>query len=252
VVFVTTRRSFNEIHHLAKFIQAAIPEIAVVVQNVNSSAGNVILGRSDFFETKEHELVDKVGSVKFLISPRSFFQINNGAAAYLYSKVLDWSSLSGNETVVDVYCGVGGISLFLSRGAKEVVGFESIRDAVLDAEKNARINGVRNCRFEAGDAEELLGELAENGSKADVVVLNPPRKGCSKKVLENVVHLSPGRVIYVSCSPQTLARDLDLLAGLGYHTAAIQPVDMFPQTPHVENVALLERKSERHKVRQPS
>lgn len=242
VVFVTAHRSFNEIHHLAKYLQSRVPEVSVVAQNVNSSAGNVILGQHDYFVTKEQTLSDTVGNIRFHISPRSFFQINSGGARSIYEKVLDWSALTGRETVVDVYCGVGGISLYLARGAKEVIGYESVDDAVADAEKNARLNGIGNCRFEAGDAAELLHGLREEGGKADFVVLNPPRKGCEERVLKNAVALGPRKIIYVSCSPETLARDLDILAGFGYETHEIQPVDMFPQTPHVENVALLSRK----------
>ncbi len=241
VVFVTAQRSFNEIHHLAKYLRTQVPEVAVVVQNVNSSTGNVILGQHDYFVTKEQALSDTIGNVRFMISPRSFFQINNSGARSIYEKVLEWSALSGNETAVDVYCGVGGISLYLAGRAKEVIGYETVGEAVTDAEKNARLNGIRNCRFEAGDAAELLGELHEEGEKPDLVVLNPPRKGCEEKVLKNVAALGPKKVIYVSCSPETLSRDLDILAGLGYKTLEVQPVDMFPQTSHVENVALLVR-----------
>ena len=243
VVFVTARRSFNEIHHLAKYLQARVPEVVVVAQNVNSSTGNVILGQQDHFVTKEQVLPDAIGNIRFMISPRSFFQINNSGARSIYEKVLQWSALSGTETVVDVYCGVGGISLFLAGGAKEVIGYETVGEAVADAEKNARLNGIRNCRFEAGDAAELLGGLHEEGEKPDLVILNPPRKGCEEKVLKSVAALGPKKVIYVSCSPETLARDLDILAGYGYKTLEIQPVDMFPQTPHIENVALLAKMS---------
>jgi len=243
VIFVTALRSFNEIHHLAKYVQAQVPEVSVVAQNVNSSAGNVILGQQNHFVTREHAVTDSIGNIRFLISPNSFFQINSSGARAVYGKVLEWSALSGSETILDVYCGVGGISLYLAGKAKEVIGFETVGDAVADAEKNARLNGIRNCRFEAGDAAELLDELREEGRRTEVIVLNPPRKGCDEKVLRNVAALKPEKVIYVSCSPQTLSRDLDILAGLGFCTHEIQPVDMFPQTPHVENVALLTRKA---------
>lgn len=238
-VFVTSERSFNEIHHLAKHLQSAVPEVTVVVQNVNATTGNVILGDKDYFVTRQQALTDSIGEVRFTISPRSFFQVNNEGARSIYDQVRQWSGLTGNETVVDVYCGVGGISLFLAGAAKEVIGLESVEAAVADGERNARLNGVTNCRFEAGDAAELLEELREDGSAVDLLVLNPPRKGCDERVLRSVAALGPARVVYVSCSPQTLARDLDILAGLGYRTERIQPVDMFPQTPHVEDVALL-------------
>ncbi len=241
VVFVTNVRSFNEVHHLAKHLQKAVPEVAVVAQNINSSAGNVILGDQDHFVSKVQNLTDSIGPVKFTISPRSFFQVNNDGARTIYEQVRTWSGLTGTETVVDLYCGVGGISLSLADLAREVIGFEVVDSAVKDAERNARLNGIRNCRFEAGDAGHLLKELREEGQQVDLVVLNPPRKGCDAPVLADVAALKPKRIIYVSCSPATLARDLDLLAAAGYRTRRIQPVDMFPQTHHVENVALLEQ-----------
>jgi 23S rRNA (uracil1939-C5)-methyltransferase len=244
VVFVTAQRSFNEVHHLGKFLQATVPEVEVLVQNVNSSTGNVILGDKDHFLTRERFLQERLGDVRFAISPRSFFQVNSGGARIIYDKVREWARLTGRERVLDLYCGIGGISLFLAREAKEVVGFEVVEAAVTDAERNARLNGIANCRFEAGDAAELLEELHEAGERFDLVVLNPPRKGCDEQVLKDVSALGPGKIIYVSCSPQTLARDLAILARLGYRTVEVQPVDMFPQTPHVENVALLARKTE--------
>lgn len=241
VVFVTAQRSFNEIHHLGKFLQAAVPEAVVLVQNVNSSAGNVILGEKDHFLTRERFLHAQLGDVRLAISPRSFFQVNSGAARIIYDKIQDWAQLTGRERVLDLYCGIGGISLFLARKAKEVIGFEVVEAAVIDAERNARLNGIANCRFEAGDAAELIEELHEAGERFDLIVLNPPRKGCDEQVLKVASSLGAGTIIYVSCSPQTLARDLAILARLGYRTREVQPVDMFPQTPHVENVALLVR-----------
>lgn len=241
VTFVTSSRSFNEIHHLAKHLQQAVPEVAVVVQNVNSSAGNVILGDQDHFVTKKQNLTESIGPVKFTVSPRSFFQVNNDGAHSIYEQVRAWSGLTGTETVVDLYCGVGGISLYLADKARQVTGFEVVDSAVGDAERNARLNGIKNCRFEAGDAAHLLEDLREEGKPVDLVVLNPPRKGCDAPVLASVAALAPERIIYVSCSPATLARDLDVLADAGYRALTIQPVDMFPQTPHVENVALLEK-----------
>ena len=239
VVFVTARRSYNEIHHLGKHLQAQVPEVRVMVQNVNSSSGNVILGQKDYFLTPERTLQETVGTVRFAVSPRSFFQVNVDGARALYEQVRDLAALSGRERVVDLYCGVGGISLFLAPGAREVYGIEVVEAAVADAETNARLNGIKNCRFEAGDAGELLQEYAVAGHSVDLLVLNPPRKGCEPAVLERIAAVTPSRIIYVSCSPQTLARDLDILAGKGYRTVAVQPVDMFPQTPHVENVAML-------------
>lgn len=241
VTFVTYRRAFNEIHHLARFVQERVPQVVVTCQNVNSSEGNVIFGPHDHFLTKQQTVQDRIGGVEVLISPRSFLQVNNEAAALLYNAVLERAGLTGKQTVLDLYCGIGGIALTLAPHAKRVVGIELNPEAVADARRNARLNQRRNCRFEAGDVRELLHELAEDEERIDLVVLNPPRKGCEREVLQQVAGLAPQRIIYVSCSPQTLARDLDTLVGLGYTCRELQPVDMFPQTPHVENVALLER-----------
>ena len=240
VTFVTAQRSYNEIHHLAKHLRTAVPEVEVVVQNINSSAGNVILGEHDHFVTPRKELKETIGTTVFAISPRSFFQVNSGGAEIIYGKVRELARLTGRESVIDLYCGIGGISLFLAPEAREVLGIEAVAAAVSDAEKNARLNGIKNCRFEAGDAAEILEELRNSGTKVDLVVLNPPRKGCDERVLKDAAALAPAKIIYVSCSPRTLARDLDILSRQGYHPREVQPVDMFPQTPHVENVALLE------------
>lgn len=199
------------------------------------------MGQKDYFLTKKLYLTERIGDVSFRISPRSFFQVNNSGANLIYSKVREWAGLFGTETVLDLYCGIGGISLFLAGAAKEVIGVEVVEEAVADASMNARINGIRNCQFEAGDVADLLDEMASDRLHVDVAVLNPPRKGCDQKVLERVAATGPKSIIYVSCSPQSLARDLDVLYRLGYVCREIQPVDMFPQTVHVENVARLEK-----------
>jgi 23S rRNA (uracil1939-C5)-methyltransferase len=239
VVFVTSKRSYNEIHHLGKYVQDQVPEVEIVVQNVNATEGNVIMGQKDYFLTKKLFLTEQIGDVSFRISPRSFFQVNNSGANLIYSKVREWAALTGSETVLDLYCGIGGIALFLAGSAKNVIGVEFVEEAVADATMNARINGIKNCHFEAGDVAELLDELSGEGQAVDVAVLNPPRKGCDQNALERVAALGPKSILYVSCSPQSLARDLDILSKLGYVCPEIQPVDMFPQTVHVENVARL-------------
>lgn len=241
VVLITADKSYNEIHHLSKFIREALPEVEVIASNVNSSEGNVIFGQKDTFLTPKHYLTEQVGDVYVQISPRSFFQVNTAGARLIYEQVKAWAALDRESTVLDLYCGIGGIGLFLAGQAKKVIGIEVVEEAVADARKNARLNGFSNCRFEAGDAADLLEELADEGEKVDVVVLNPPRKGCEEDVLKSVAGLSPRRVVYVSCSPESLMRDLNVLKKLGYTCRELQPVDMFPQTVHVENVALLEK-----------
>lgn len=240
VVLVTTDEGYNEMHHLAKFIQQAVPEVSVVAQNINTSTGNVIFGHKDRAITKAQTLRAYVGDKSFHLSPHSFFQVNSGAARIIYEKVRELAKLTGKERVIDVYCGIGGISLYLADKAKEVVGIEFVEAAVADATANAALNRAVNCQFEAGDAVHLIDEIGEEGG-ADLIVLNPPRKGCDEKVLKSVAAINPPRIIYVSCSPETLARDLDILSRLGYRTVEVQPVDMFPQTIHVEDVALLEK-----------
>lgn len=239
VVLVTARRSYNELHHLAAFIKKEVPEVSVIVQNVNPSSGNVILGNQDFFHTRQSSLETSLDRIKFLISPRSFFQVNSGSAAIIYGLVRKFAALSGRETVLDLYCGIGAISLFLASRARSVLGIEVVDAAVVDATLNARINRAGNCSFEAGDVVEQLKWIVEQQEPIDLIVLNPPRKGCEETVLRQVVSLRAPRIIYVSCSPDTLARDLVILHTSGYSTALIQPVDMFPQTTHVESVAVL-------------
>ena len=242
VVLVTADRSYNEIHHLSRFIREAVSEVEVIASNVNRSEGNVIFGQKDSFLTSKHFLTERIGDVSVQISPRSFFQVNTGGACLIYEKVREWAALDSNSTVLDLYCGIGGIGLFLAGQAKRVIGIEVVEEAVADAQKNARLNGFSNCRFEAGDAADLLEELNAEGASVDVAVLNPPRKGCDLDVLRHLAGLNPRTVIYVSCSPQSLMRDLNELKKLGYVCREIQPVDMFPQTVHVENVALLEKR----------
>ena len=240
VIFVTTERGYNEIHHLAKMLRSAVPEVTVVAENINTSTGNVILGGTRYtFLSKEQALTAAIGSVSFTLSPRSFFQVNAGAARIIYDTVRQWAALTGRERVVDLYCGVGGVAIFLADLSEEVIGIEVVAAATKDAEENARLNGRDNCRFVVGDASEHLGYLRKNRIKVDIIVMNPPRKGCDEAVLRDAAGLAPSRMIYVSCSPDTLARDLDILSRLGYRTVKVQPVDMFPQTPHLENVALL-------------
>lgn len=251
VTFVTARRAFNEIHHLARLLQEQVPEVAVVCQNVNSSEGNVIFGAHDHFLTKQQTVQDRIGPVPLLISPRSFLQAQHDGARLLYETALACSGLDGTGLVLDLYCGIGGIALTMAPKAAQVLGIELNKDAVADARRNAKLNNARNCRFEAGDVQEMLDDLLEDSRFFDLIVLNPPRKGCDREVLDKVVKLQPHRIIYVSCSPSTLARDLDILAAQGYHCVQVQPVEMFPHTPHVENVALIERVSSKNSLTEP-
>lgn len=244
VIFVTSRRSYNELHHLAAFVRKEVPEVVVVVQNVNPSTGNVILGDRDFFLTRQTTLETSLTNIRFLISPRSFFQVNSGSAVIIYELIRKYAALTGSENVLDLYCGIGAISFFLAPFAKSVHGIEVVDAAVVDAVMNARINRIGNCSFESGDVVEQLKWIVESREKIDLVVLNPPRKGCEEKVLQQVVSLKAPKILYVSCSPDSLARDLISLHAAGYVTRLVQPVDMFPQTTHVESLAVLCREQE--------
>lgn len=239
VTFVTAERDFRQVTHLGKWLKKKVTEVVSVQQNVNRSAGNVIFGRETLKMLGVPDLIDQVGEVRLRISPTSFFQVNNEQAARIYDLVRQWAALSKEDWAVDLYCGIGGIALHLARDAGGVIGIEVVEEAVRNARDNARMNELRNCTFRAGDAAELVHELATEVPAGSVTVVNPPRSGCDREVLEALAELAPRTLIYVSCNPETLARDLDILSGLGYRTCEVQPVDMFPQTPHVESVARL-------------
>jgi 23S rRNA (uracil1939-C5)-methyltransferase len=185
------------------------------------------------------DLIDQVGDIQLRIAPSSFFQVNNDQAARIYQLVRQWAALAPGDCAVDLYCGIGGIAMNLARDGARVIGIEVVEEAVRNARENARMNNIRTCTFVAGDAAELVHDLALEIPPGGVAVVNPPRSGCDREVLEALAGLEPRTLIYVSCNPLTLARDLDILSSLGYRTEEIQPVDMFPQTPHIEAVARL-------------
>lgn len=242
VVLVTSKRSYNELHHLSSYISKEVPEVKVIAQNVNSTSGNVILGNNDYFHSKQTSLEASIDGIRFLVSPRSFFQINTGSAGIIYSLVKELSGVSKSSNVLDLYCGIGAISLFLAKSAGNILGIEVVESAVEDARKNARLNRVSNCEFESGDVVEELDAIITSGAIIDLIILNPPRKGCEERVLQLVAEIGTPKIIYVSCSPSSLGRDLSTLHPLGYDCLAIHPVDMFPQTTHVESVAILQRR----------
>jgi 23S rRNA (uracil1939-C5)-methyltransferase len=239
VSFVTAERSFNEIHHLGKYLQTAVPEVEVIVQNVNNPSGKLMIGNKEFFVTRKRFLTDIIGNTRFIVTPRSFLPVNRGGALLIHEKVREWAVLSGQESVLDLFFGNGSLSLFLSRWAKEVVGIETAESSVVEAEKNARLNGIRNCRFEAGDVTELLTELRNEGVSPGLISINMLAKGYEREVLQQAAALAPARIILLSGSLQQLAHDLDILSRIGYRTLEVQPVDMFPQTPRVDTLTLM-------------
>lgn len=239
VTFVTSERNYSEVTHLAKWLQRKVPEVISVHQNVNSSSGNVIVGRETLKVLGTPDLIDQVGDVRLRLGPTSFLQVHHIQAARIYRLVRDWCDLRAGESALDLYCGVGGISLHLAPKAHQVLGIETVAEAVRHAQANAKMNDFSNCRFIAGDVEVLLDEDLPLTGKLGAVVVNPPRMGCAAQVLTAIAEMRPRTLVYVSCHPGSLARDLALLVEQGFRVEQIQPVDMFPQTPHIENVARL-------------
>lgn len=223
-------------------LRQAIPGLTSIVQNVNPRRGNIIMGETTRTIWGKDTITDKLGDLTFHISARSFFQVNTEQTVLLYGKAVEYAGLTGQETVIDAYCGTGTITLFLAGQAAKVYGIEIVKPAIADAWQNAQTNTIENVEFIAGDAVEVMPELYRNGVRPETIVVDPPRAGCESKVLETFVKMKPERIVYVSCNPASLARDLAILAEQGYQTVEIQPVDMFPHTHHVECCVWLKRK----------
>lgn len=241
-VLVTKERELPHGREIAQKLMERIPGLVGVVQNINPERTNVVLGRESKVLIGAGYVTDYLGPFAFKISPVSFFQVNPAQTEILYAKVVEYAALSGTETVFDLYCGIGSIALFLAQQAGHVVGIEWVAEAVSDAEENAALNGIDNVRFIAGDAASEMPRLAREGVHADVIVVDPPRKGCEETVLSAMAQVGPERIVYVSCNPASLARDLSRLRELGYDTLEVQPVDMFPHTAHIECCALLTKR----------
>ena len=213
-----------------------------VMGNINRERSNVILGNRVFLIWGKTYITDKIGDVSYQISPLSFYQVNPVQTQKLYETALSYAGLTGTETVWDLYCGIGTISLFLARKAKKVYGVEIVPQAIADARRNAKLNNIQNAEFFVGKSEEVLpAYYQKNGGTADVIVVDPPRKGCDETLLDTIARMALARVVYVSCDPATLARDLKYLCGRGYQVEKVQPVDMFGHTVHVETVCLLSK-----------
>ncbi|MBI6035774.1 23S rRNA (uracil(1939)-C(5))-methyltransferase RlmD [Clostridium perfringens] len=242
VVLVTNGEKLPHKEEFVDLMVKNIPGIKSVIQNINSKKTNVILGLESKTLWGEDTISDYIGDFRFNISPLSFFQVNPIQTEVLYGKALEYANLTGNEEVFDAYCGTGTITLFLSQKAKKVYGVEIIPQAIDNAWINAKENKVENVEFFVGESEVVIPDLINKGVKADVVVVDPPRKGCDKKLLDAITNIDAKKIVYVSCDPSTLGRDLQVLAENGYKTLEVQPVDMFPNTSHVETVALLRRK----------
>lgn len=244
VVLVANGTNLPHLNELASVLQENIPGFKTLVLNINKAKTNVILGKENKVIYGNGKINDYIGDLVFEISPLSFFQVNPVQTEVLYNKALEYAELKENDTVFDIYCGIGSISLFLAQKATKVYGIEIVEDAIKDAKINAKLNNLNNVEFYVGKAEEVVPKMYSEGKTANVVVVDPPRKGCDEKVLDTIVSMKPDRVVYVSCNPSTLARDLAYLDERGYKCVEIQPVDMFPHTMHVECCAKIVKKSD--------
>ena len=241
IVLVTNGEKLPHKEEFVDLMVKNIPGIKSIIQNINSKKTNVILGLESKTLWGEDTISDYIGDFRFNISPLSFFQVNPTQTEVLYGKALEYANLTGNEEVFDAYCGTGTITLFLSQKAKKVYGVEIIPQAIDNAWINAKENKVENVEFFVGESEVVIPDLINKGVKADVVVVDPPRKGCDKKLLDAITNIDAKKIVYVSCDPSTLGRDLKVLEENGYKTLEVQPVDMFPNTAHVECVVLMSR-----------
>ena len=238
VNLVTSEERRDVVEPLAKALYHKIHNIKTVVNNINTRRAAIAVGEREILLSGDGTIQDRIGPFSFQISANSFFQPNSGSAKKLYQKVVEYAGLKGSEMVLDLYSGTGTIPIFLSNRSKTVIGMEIAEGAVLDAERNCRANGIQNCQFICGDIRETLATLK---LKPDVLILDPPRAGMHKDILAKVMELGTERIVYVSCNPTTMARDMRAMRQ-DYHTVEIQPVDMFPHTYHIEAISELVRR----------
>jgi len=242
LVIVSFFRDEPVIGKVMEFLKNSFPEITSLNYVINPRSNDAISDQPVVNYSGSPFIREQLGDFLFHIGPKSFFQVNVEQAEKLFDKAVEFAELNGSETVYDLYCGIGSISIYISRHCSEVVGIEQFADAVNDASKNAQLNNICNCEFFSGDVSKILNDdfLARHG-KPDVLILDPPRSGVHPKLIQSLLQISPPKIVYVSCNPVTQARDLSLL-GNNYHIAQVQPVDMFPQTYHIENVVLCKLK----------
>ncbi|GMB09284.1 23S rRNA m(5)U-1939 methyltransferase [Thermolongibacillus altinsuensis] len=238
VVLVTATKEIPRKELFISEMKRRLPEVKSIVQNINGQKTSLIFGEETFLLEGEEYIQEVLGDLSFELSARAFFQLNPVQTVKLYDEVKKAAALTGNEKIVDAYCGVGSIGLWLAKEAKEVRGMDIIPEAIEDAKKNAAKHGFTNTMYVVGKAEKWLPAWVKEGWKPDVIIVDPPRTGCDRKLLETILKVKPKKIIYVSCNPSTLAKDVDVLAK-HYDVHSIQPVDMFPHTAHVESVTQL-------------
>ena len=239
VVIVTTDERNYNFQELAKRLLQKNKNIKSIIHNINDTDGNKILSSKNKLIYGDMEIVDKIHNLKFAISPNSFYQVNPVQTDIMYSKALEYADLNKKETVFDLYCGIGTISLFLSQKAQQIYAIEIVPEAIEDAKKNAKLNDIKNVEFLVGKAEDKIVELYKKGIKADTVVVDPPRKGLDETVLDTISKMNVEKIVYVSCNPSTMARDIAFLIQKGYKLIECTPIDNFPHSLHVECVSLL-------------
>ena len=241
VVLVLGSPIFPSKNNFVKALRAKFPNISTVVLNVNDKKTSMVLGERNITIYGKGYIEDRLCGCTFRISPASFYQVNPKQTELLYQKAIECAGLSGKETVIDAYCGTGTIGLIAAQKAKQVIGVELNQDAIRDAIANAKRNQIQNIRFVHADAGKFMTEMAERREKADVVIMDPPRTGSDEAFLSSVVRLAPKKVVYVSCGPDTLARDLKYLTAHGYQVRECTPFDCFPMTSHIESVTMLQK-----------
>jgi 23S rRNA (uracil1939-C5)-methyltransferase len=242
VVIVTAEGKFSSQRSFVNALVNKFPDIKTIVWNINDTELFLYLGGRSEILYGDGYIEDILCGKKFRISPHSFYQINSVQTEYLYNTATELADLKATDTIIDAYCGTGTIGLISAEKVKKVLGVEVNQSAINDAIKNAELNGITNEEFFCDDAGKFMSKMAEMGEKADVVFTDPPRAGCSREFLQSLVKLSPDRVVYISCNPETLARDMQYLLHKGYRAEKIQPVDMFPHTRHIEILCLLTAK----------
>lgn len=241
LIIVTVSNTLDNKEKLIKELTSGIKDIKSIVQNINNKKTNIIMGRKNIILYGDETIRDYIDDLSFTISPETFFQINPIQTERLYKTTIEYAKLGKDDICFDIYCGIGTISLLAAKKAKQVYGIEIVEQSIVNAGKNARLNNIRNAEFYAGKAEKILPNLYGQNIKGDVVILDPPRKGCERTVIDTIVDMAPKRVVYVSCNPATLARDIKLFEQGGYKLEEVQPVDMFPWTVHVEVCCCLTR-----------
>lgn len=244
ITLVTNTEKIEKENELVEYITSKYEQVKTIIKNINTKNTNVILGMENKILYGDGFIFDYLGEFKFKISPMSFYQVNRTQTEKLYSKAVEYAELTGKETVFDLYCGIGTIGIFASKKVKKLYGIETVPQAIKDAKENAKINNIENAEFFVGDVEKTLPEfIKERNIKPDVVFVDPPRKGCDKTALETLMQIKPKKIVYVSCNPATLARDLKILEEV-YELKEISICDMFPFTHHIETVTLLTLKNQ--------